>query len=124
MHELEVAGERFTISRARRQDVAAIVRLIADDVLGAGRETAGESAYEAAFDEIDADPHQYLAVINAAQGEIVGTFQLTLIPGWHAVAASACRSKPSDSPPRREAAGWAPPCSRGPTTTGDSTAAH
>jgi GNAT superfamily N-acetyltransferase len=81
MHELEVAGERFTIRRARRQDVAAIVRLLADDVLGAGRETAGDSAYEAAFDEIDADPHQYLAVINVAQGEIVGTFQLTLIPG-------------------------------------------
>lgn len=81
MHELEVAGERFTIDRATRQDVAAIVRLLADDVLGAGREAAADSAYEAAFDEIDADPHQYLAVIKGVRGEIVGTFQLTLIPG-------------------------------------------
>ena len=81
MHELEVAGQRFTIDRATRQDVAAIVRLLADDVLGAGREAAADSAYEAAFDVIDADPHQYLAVIKAAHGEVVGTFQLTLIPG-------------------------------------------
>jgi GNAT superfamily N-acetyltransferase len=81
MDELEVTGERFTIERARRQDVADIVRLLADDVLGAGRETAADSAYEAAFDEIDADPHLHLAVIKAAGGEIVGTFQLTLIPG-------------------------------------------
>lgn len=81
MHELEVAGQRFTIDRATRQDVAAIVRLLADDVLGAGREAAADSAYEAAFDEIDADPGQYLAVVKAAHGEVVGTFQLTLIPG-------------------------------------------
>lgn len=50
-------------------------------MLGAGREAAADSAYEAAFDEIDADPNQYLAVIKDASGEIVGTIQLTLIPG-------------------------------------------
>lgn len=81
MHELEVAGVRFTIDRATRQDVGAIARLLADDALGASREAAADSAYEAAFDEIDADPNQYLAVIKAAHDEIVDTLQLTLIPG-------------------------------------------
>ena len=81
MDELEVAGWRFRIDRATRQDVRAIACLLADDVIGAGREAAPDSAYEAAFDEIDADPNQYLAVVKDASGEIVGTFQLTLIPG-------------------------------------------
>lgn len=81
MHELEVAGWRCGIGRATRQDVPAIARLLADDVLGAGREAVTDSAYEAAFEEIDADPNQYLAVVKDASGEIVGTFQLTLIPG-------------------------------------------
>jgi GNAT superfamily N-acetyltransferase len=81
MHELEVAGRRFRIDRATRQDVPAIARLLADDVLGTGREGAADSAYEAAFDEIDADRNQYLAVVKDASGEIVGTFQLTLMPG-------------------------------------------
>lgn len=81
MHELDVAGRRFTIERATRQDVQAIARLLADDVLGAGRESAADGAYASAFDEIDADPNQYLAVIKNVSGEIVGTFQLILIPG-------------------------------------------
>ncbi len=81
MHELDVSGRRFTIERATRQEVQDIARLLADDVLGAGRESAADSAYASAFDEIDADPNQYLAVIKNASGEMVGTFQLTLIPG-------------------------------------------
>lgn len=55
--------------------------LLADDVLGSRRESAPVEAYEAAFDMIDADPHQFLAVIRDAAGDVCGTFQLTLIPG-------------------------------------------
>jgi len=67
---------------ARRSDLAAIVALLADDELGAGREsTAGEPAdcYVRAFEEIAADPNNELIVVCSGD-EIVGTLQLTFIP--------------------------------------------
>ena len=81
MDELEVAGQRFTARRAGRADVPAIVDLLRDDAIGAGRESAELAPYEAAFEEVDADPHQLLAVVCAADGTVVGTLQLTLVPG-------------------------------------------
>lgn len=74
-------AEGFSVGRATRSDVDAIVRLLADDFLGAGREAAAEEAYAAAFAEIDADPRQYLAVVRDGGGTVVGTCQLTLVPG-------------------------------------------
>ncbi|HEX5114474.1 MAG TPA: GNAT family N-acetyltransferase [Pseudonocardiaceae bacterium] len=68
------------IRRARRADVPAIVALLADDPLGAGRERPGDPAYLAAFDELAADPRQVLVVAESA-GEVVGSLQLTFIPG-------------------------------------------
>jgi GNAT superfamily N-acetyltransferase len=68
------------ISRATGQDVPAIVAMLADDPLGAKRERPGDPAYAAAFKEIDADPRQVLAVARAG-AEVVGTLQLTFIPG-------------------------------------------
>lgn len=68
------------IRRATAADVPAIVAMLADDPLGAARESPGDPAYAAAFAEIDADPRQYLAVASAA-GAVVGTLQLTFIPG-------------------------------------------
>lgn len=68
------------IRRATAADVPAIVALLADDPLGAGRESPGDPAYATAFAEIDADPHQFLAVADAG-GSVVGTLQLTFIPG-------------------------------------------
>ncbi|PTM97618.1 GNAT family N-acetyltransferase [Mycoplana dimorpha] len=69
--------------KAEVRDLAAIIALLADDPLGAQREQVSGSpaaAYEAAFAAIDADPNQLLAV--AVDGEeIVGTLQLTFIPG-------------------------------------------
>lgn len=67
---------------ARRGDVPAIVALLADDQLGAVRETVSEdvdAAYWAAFEAIDADPANALIVAEAA-GEVVGTCQLTFTP--------------------------------------------
>jgi GNAT superfamily N-acetyltransferase len=79
--EMVLGGRRFTIERARRADVAALVALLADDPLRAGRETDDLAVYEQAFDAIDGDPHQFLAAVRDADGALVGTLQLTLIPG-------------------------------------------
>jgi GNAT superfamily N-acetyltransferase len=70
----------FTIRIASAGDVPAIVALLADDPLGAARESPGDPAYLAAFEEIAADPRQVLAVAEAS-GEVVGTLQLTCTPG-------------------------------------------
>lgn len=69
-----------TIRRATAADVPVIVAMLADDPLGATRESPGDPAYAAAFAEIDADERQYLAVAEV-DGEVVGTLQLTFIPG-------------------------------------------
>lgn len=58
----------------------AIVGLLADDHLGALREQPGDPAYLAAFDLVDGDPRQLLMVAES-DGELVGTMQLTFIPG-------------------------------------------
>ena len=68
------------IRRATSADVEAVVAMLADDPLGARRESPGDPAYATAFAAIDADPRQYLAVA-VSGGEVVGTLQLTFIPG-------------------------------------------
>ena len=69
------------IRRARAQDVSAIVALLADDELGAQRETPDDLApYQDAFKVVDADPNQHL-VVAERDGRVVGTLQLTVIPG-------------------------------------------
>jgi GNAT superfamily N-acetyltransferase len=75
---------RITLRPARREDVAAIVRLLADDHLGGERETVSdppEPAYLAAFDKVAADPRNLLAVAQDGAGAVVGTLQMTFIPG-------------------------------------------
>jgi GNAT superfamily N-acetyltransferase len=78
-----MSNSKLRFRRARRQDVQAIVRLLASDPLGATRETTGEDklpeAYWQAFDAIDADPRQLL-VVAELDGRVVGTLQLTFIP--------------------------------------------
>ncbi len=70
-----------TMRRATRLDLPAIVAMLADDHLGALRESPDDlSPYEAAFATIDADPHQFLAICEM-DGTVVGTMQLTRIPG-------------------------------------------
>jgi len=73
----------ITIRRAARDDLPAIVRLLADDDLGKSREDAGPDLnprYREAFSAIDADPHQLLAVAED-DGEVIGCLQLSFIPG-------------------------------------------
>lgn len=71
----------FGLRRAVKGDLPAILRLLADDQLGAARENAADLAlYEAAFDAIDADP-AHLLVVGELAGEVVATFQLSYLPG-------------------------------------------
>ena len=68
---------------ATEPDLPAIVALLADDTIGAGREgdvTAQRSAYLTAFREVSADPRNHLVVAEIA-GEVAGTLQITYIPG-------------------------------------------
>lgn len=64
---------------ANRDDLPAIVALLADDEIGATR-VGTDAAHEKAFEEINADPRNEL-VVAELDGEVVGTFQLTYIPG-------------------------------------------
>ncbi|WIY02738.1 GNAT family N-acetyltransferase [Amycolatopsis mongoliensis] len=71
----------YTIRRARREDIGAIVRMLADDQLGATRDDPHDlEPYLRAFAQIDADPNQLLVVVTSGD-EPVGTLQLTIIPG-------------------------------------------
>ena len=73
----------ITVRPARREDVAAIVRLLADDLLGESRETVADpplAAYFEAFERVAADARNLLVVAEDA-GAVVGTLQMTFIPG-------------------------------------------
>ncbi|MFF1393164.1 GNAT family N-acetyltransferase [Streptomyces sp. NPDC058287] len=62
-------------------DVPAIVAMLADDALGAGRESPDDlSPYLEAHARIAEDPNQHL-VVAVREGRTVGTLQLTVIPG-------------------------------------------
>jgi GNAT superfamily N-acetyltransferase len=69
--------------RARAEDLPSIVALLADDPLGREREYAGpvlDPRYTAAFDAIERDPNQFLAVAED-DGIVIGVLQLSFIPG-------------------------------------------
>ena len=71
------------IRTARRDDVPAIVHLLADDTFGASREQPTDplpQAYWDAFDAISIQGGNELLVAEA-NGEVVGCLQLTVIPG-------------------------------------------
>jgi GNAT superfamily N-acetyltransferase len=69
------------IRRATLDDVPAIIAMLADDPLGATRESPADlTPYQRAFAAIDADPNQLLIVADR-NDEVIGTLQLTFIPG-------------------------------------------
>ncbi|MCU1457293.1 MAG: GCN5-related N-acetyltransferase [Actinomycetia bacterium] len=75
-------GSEVTVRQARRDEVPAVVRMLADDRLGSTREAFAEplpQGYWDAFDAIEADPRNLLLVA-AVDGLVVGTLQLTFIP--------------------------------------------
>lgn len=89
---MDSAQVRFR--RATRDDVPELVRLLADDPLGAQRESATSplpASYYASFEAIDRDPNNELIVVETPDGEVAGMLQITFIPyltyrgGWRAL---------------------------------------
>ncbi|MEU5097822.1 GNAT family N-acetyltransferase [Streptomyces sp. NPDC020996] len=71
----------LAIRPATADDVPAIVAMLADDPLGARRESPDDlSPYLAALGRLTSDPHQHL-VVAEREGRVVGTLQLTIVPG-------------------------------------------
>ncbi len=81
---IELSQGPVVLRRARQSDVAALVDLIAADQLGATRDGVRDAkdlaAYTAAFRSIDADP-AHLLVVAEQDGQVVGTMQLSFLPG-------------------------------------------
>lgn len=67
--------------KAIRADIPAIVAMLADDPLGATRESPDDlTPYAAAFAAIDNNANQVLLVAEQ-DGEVVGTAQVSVMPG-------------------------------------------
>lgn len=62
-------------------DLPAVVAMLADDPLGAQRESPDDlTPYNAAFQRLVDDPNQHV-VVAVREERVVGTLQLTIIPG-------------------------------------------
>lgn len=70
----------LTFRPATRADVPAVVALLADDVLGRGRESAELAPYLAAFDAMQAEGGNQL-IVGEAGDQVLATYQLTVISG-------------------------------------------
>ncbi|AEY90427.1 MULTISPECIES: GNAT family N-acetyltransferase [Streptomyces] len=69
------------IRAATADDLPAIVAMLADDPLGAQRESPGDlTPYRNALERLAADPNQHV-VVAVREGRVIGTLQLTIIPG-------------------------------------------
>ncbi|RSS80982.1 GNAT family N-acetyltransferase [Streptomyces sp. WAC06614] len=75
------ATDGLTIRPAVETDLPAIVAMLADDPLGATRESPDDlTPYVEAFKDLCGDPHQQL-VVAVRDERVVGTLQLTFLPG-------------------------------------------
>ncbi|MEV6419784.1 GNAT family N-acetyltransferase [Streptomyces sp. NPDC051662] len=71
----------LNIRPAAPDDIPAIVAMLADDPLGAQRESPDDlTPYTEAFERLARDPNQHI-VVAELDGRIIGTLQLTIIPG-------------------------------------------
>ncbi len=80
----------ISIRRAARDDVAAIVAMLADDRLGSERERLENplpASYIKAFEVLDRDPNIQLVVAEEG-GRVVGCLQLCVLPGLSSQGAS------------------------------------
>ena len=81
----------ISIRRARREDVEAIVKMLADDPLGRSRERIEHplpSCYFDAFEAVDRDPRIRLVVAEDSDGAVVGCLELCVMPGLSSQGAS------------------------------------
>jgi ribosomal protein S18 acetylase RimI-like enzyme len=75
--------ESVSIRPARREDVAAIVTMLADDHLGRARERVEDplpASYYEAFARVERDQNLQL-VVAESKGRVVGCLQLAILPG-------------------------------------------
>jgi ribosomal protein S18 acetylase RimI-like enzyme len=85
------ATSSMTIRRARRDDVGAMVRMLADDPLGAARERLEDPlppSYFRAFEALEQASHIQLMVAEDGDGAVVGCLQLCILPGLSSQGAS------------------------------------
>ncbi|MFH8793930.1 GNAT family N-acetyltransferase [Streptomyces sp. NPDC017941] len=69
------------IRPAAADDIPAIVAMLADDPLGAERESPDDlTPYAEAYERLAQDPNQRL-VVAVREGRVVGSLQLTIVPG-------------------------------------------
>jgi N-acetylglutamate synthase-like GNAT family acetyltransferase len=79
------------IRRARRDDVGAIVRMLADDPLGSARERLEDPlppSYLQAFEALEHASHIQLVVAEDEDGAVIGCLQLCILPGLSSQGAS------------------------------------
>jgi ribosomal protein S18 acetylase RimI-like enzyme len=84
-------GLQVTIRPAKRDDVGAIVSMLADDPLGSARERLEDplpQSYFKAFAALDHDPNIELVVAQDGEGTVVGCLQLCILPGLSSQGAS------------------------------------
>ncbi|QWQ42456.1 GNAT family N-acetyltransferase [Streptomyces sp. YPW6] len=71
----------FDIRPATPDDLPAVVAMLADDPLGAQRESPDDLApYQKALQRLADDPNQHV-VVAVRRDRVVGTLQLTIVPG-------------------------------------------
>ena len=76
-------AESVSIRPARREDVAAVVTMLADDHLGSARERVEDplpASYYEAFARVERDQNIQL-VVAESEGRVVGCLQLAILPG-------------------------------------------
>ena len=84
------AASQITLRPARREDVADIIGMLADDHLGRARERLEEplpKVYYDAFARLSSDPNIQLMVAEEG-GNVVGCLQLCILPGLSSQGAS------------------------------------
>jgi ribosomal protein S18 acetylase RimI-like enzyme len=82
---------KVTIRRVRREDVAVIVGMLADDPLGGARERIEDPlppSYYKAFETVERDPNIQLVAAEDGEGTVVGCLQLCILPGLSSQGAS------------------------------------
>lgn len=80
---MSIKKTNILITKARVEDIAAIVRLLADDVLGSKREDLSlplRDSYLKAFYEIE-NNHYCFLIVAKNNDTVLGTMQVTLMPG-------------------------------------------
>jgi hypothetical protein len=111
------AAAQIILRPAHREDVAAIIAMLADDHLGRARERLEDplpQVYCDAFARLSSDPNIQLMVAEEG-GKVVGCLQLCIMPGLSSQGASRGLIEASALPPIAAAAASANSSCNGPS---------